>query len=183
MLLDLLTLFFLFFKIGLFTFGGGMAMLPLIQQDLVGRGWMTVTQSMDMVAISEMTPGPFAINSATFVGMQLYGIPGAIAATLGVVLPSVILCLLVARVLKKFQQNPVLRSALFGVRPAVLALIASSLISIASTSLFPSGFPVPFDWPILLIALFVFILLQTEKVSPFILIIAAGGVGAVFLHT
>ena len=183
MLLNLLSLFLLFFKIGLFTFGGGMAMLPLIQQELVGRGLMTAAQSVDMVAISEMTPGPFAINSATIVGMQLYGIPGALAATLGVVLPSVLLCLLVARVLKKFQQNPILRSALAGVRPAVLALIAFSLISIASSALFPSGFPLPFDWPVLLIALLVFIPLQSGKVSPFFLILAAGVAGAVFLHT
>ncbi|MGI6498856.1 MAG: chromate transporter [Oscillospiraceae bacterium] len=182
MLLDLLALFGVFFKIGLFTVGGGMAMLPLVQQELIARGWMTVAQSVDMVAISQMTPGPFAINAATFVGMQRYGIPGATAATLGVALPSVVLCLLVARVLKKFQQNPLLRSALSGIHPAVLALIISSLISIASDSLFPSGFPAPFDWPVLLIALVVFVLLQTKKVGPFVLILAAGIGGAVFLH-
>ena len=182
MLLDLLTLFLLFFKIGLFTFGGGMAMLPLIQQELVQRGLMTASQAVDMVAISEMTPGPFSVNSATFVGMQLYGIPGAIAATLGVVLPSVILCLLVARILKRFQQNLILRSALSGIRPAVLALITFSLIGIASGALFPIGFPSPFYWPVLLIALVVFVLLQTGKISPFFLIVAAGGVGALFLR-
>ena len=182
MLLDLLFLFLMFFKIGLFTFGGGMAMLPLIQQDLVGQGLMTAAQSVDMIAISEMTPGPFAINSATFVGMQLYGVPGAIAATLGVVLPSVILCLLAARMLKKFQSNPVLRSVLSGIRPAVLALILFSLISIGKSALFPAGFPQSFDWPVLLIALLVFVPLQTGKINPFFLIVAAGAAGAIFLH-
>lgn len=181
-MLDLLILFGLFFKIGLFTFGGGMAMLPLVQQELVSRSLMTIDQATDMVAISQMTPGPFAINAATFVGMQLYGIPGATAATLGVVLPSVILCLLVARVMKAFQNNPILRSALSGIRPAVLALIVCSLLSIGSTALFPSGSLIPFQWPVLPIALVVFVLLQTGRVSPFLLIAAAGVSGAVFLR-
>ena len=181
--LNLITLFFLFFKIGLFTFGGGMAMLPLIQQELVGRSLMTTAQAADMVAISEMTPGPFSINSATFVGMQLYGVPGAVAATLGVVLPSVILCLLIARMLKAFQKNVFLRSALSGIRPAVLALITCSLISIGATALFPAGLSLSFEWPVLLIAFVVFFLLQWGKVSPFLLIAAAGAAGVVFLRT
>lgn len=183
MILELLSLFFIFFKIGLFTFGGGMAMLPLIQQELVTRGLMTAAQSVDMVAISEMTPGPFAINSATFVGMQLYGVPGAVMATLGVILPSVILCLIVARIFQRFRNSLIMRSVLSGIRPVVLALIATSLISVASNALFPNGFTGYFDWPVLLLAVFVFVLLQTGKIHPIFLIAVSGVVGAFCLRT
>ena len=102
-----LKLFLTFFKIGLFTFGGGYAMLPLIQAEVLENGWMTNTEIMNFVAISESTPGPFAINMATFVGTETGGIFGAFCSTLGVVMPSFIVILLVATFYEKFKKNKV----------------------------------------------------------------------------
>ena len=98
-------LFFTFFKIGLFTFGGGYAMIPMIQDEIVTRGWMSMTQLVDFIAISESTPGPFAVNIATFVGESVSGFSGAFAATFGVILPSFIVILLVAKYFMTFKDN------------------------------------------------------------------------------
>ena len=98
----LLELFLTFFKIGMFTIGGGYAMLPLIQADVIAHGWMPEEQIVNFIAVSESTPGPFAINISTYVGSQVGGILGAVCATLGVVLPSFIIILIVARIFEKF---------------------------------------------------------------------------------
>ena len=132
----LIELFFTFFKIGMFTIGGGYAMIPLIQQEIVDHGWMTFKETVDMIAVSEMTPGPFAINSATFVGVKTGGIIGAAVATLGVVLPSFIIVVLVAKYSTRFRNEPMVQSALYGLRPAVIGLIAASAFSIATASFF-----------------------------------------------
>jgi chromate transporter len=181
-MLELLTLFFIFAKIGLFTVGGGMAMLPLVQQELITRGLMTETQAVDMVAISQMTPGPFAVNCATFSGMQLYGIPGAVFATLGVALPSFFICLLVSRWFFKYMHNPVIASVLSGIKPVVLALILSGLVSVGKTALFPGGSLASFDWPVLVIAVVVSVLMIWKKANPVLLVLLSGVVGIVFLR-
>ena len=155
---ELLTLFWLFCKIGLFTIGGGMAMLPLVQQELVRRGLMTMSETIDMVAISQMTPGPFAANCATFAGMRLYGVPGAIAATAGVALPSIVICLIVSRFFFKFKGSPLVKSVLSGIKPVVAALVLSGLVSVASSALFPGGFALS------LAALIVYIALQLTSI-------------------
>ncbi len=121
-------LFYTFFLIGLFTFGGGYAMIPMIQDQIVGRGWMSDGELSDFIAISESTPGPFAINISTFVGSQTGGIFGAICATLGVVLPSFIIIILVAIVISKFLKNKFVQGGLNGVKPVIVALIASTAI-------------------------------------------------------
>ena len=121
-------LFYVFFLIGLFTFGGGYAMIPMIQSEVVGRGWISSNALTDFIAISEATPGPFAINIATFVGSHTAGILGSICATLGVVLPSFIVILLVAFVMTKIIKNRFVQGALRGVRPVILALILSTAI-------------------------------------------------------
>ena len=121
-------LFYTFFLIGLFTFGGGYAMIPMINEQVTAHGWMDVSELQNFIAISEMTPGPFAINIATFVGSQTEGVFGAICATLGVILPSLIIIIVVAIVLNKFLSNKFVKGALFGVRPIVLALILSTAI-------------------------------------------------------
>ena len=124
-----LELFWTFFKIGLFTFGGGYAMIPLIQQEVLGNGWMDSEMLYNFIGISEATPGPIAVNMATFVGSTVgegFGgsaILGAICATIGVVLPSFIIILIVAAILKNFMQNKVFAKILSGIKPVVVGLI------------------------------------------------------------
>ncbi len=121
-------LFYTFFLIGLFTFGGGYAMIPMIQDQVVGKGWMNDGQLTDFIAISETTPGPFAINISTFVGSQVGGPLGSVCSTIGVILPSFIIIVLVAIVLSKFLKNRFVQGALNGVKPVIVALIASTAI-------------------------------------------------------
>lgn len=132
-------LFLTFFQIGLFTFGGGYAMVPLIRSEVTARGWMSVEEMIDFIAVSESTPGPFAVNIATYVGRVTGGIPGSVCATLGVVLPSVIVILLVARVFDAFRKSIWVESAMQGLRPAVIGLIAAALVSLGGSVFFPAG--------------------------------------------
>ena len=123
-----LQLFWTFFKIGAFTFGGGYAMLPLIQHETVEKkGWISDDDILEIVAIAESTPGPFAINSATFVGYRTAGAFGSFCATLGVVLPSFIIISIIARLLNEFQDIKAVKYAFWGIRAGVLALIVKAL--------------------------------------------------------
>ena len=131
----LLKLYITFFKIGLFTFGGGYAMLPLIQQEMIQHGWLTVEQFMDIVAVSQMTPGAIAINNATFIGFKLVGIPGVLATTLGVISPSLIIVLIIASVFDKFADNKYVQRAWAGIRPAVVGLILAAVISLGKKAI------------------------------------------------
>jgi len=128
-----LELFITFFKIGLFTIGGGYAMIPLIQQEVVAHGWLTLLELTDFIAVSESTPGPFAVNIATFVGMEMGGLLGALVTTTAVVLPSFIIILFIAKVFTNFQQNKWVQGALYGMRPVVVGLIASAVVLLMST--------------------------------------------------
>jgi len=123
-----LELFYTFFCIGLFTFGGGYAMIPMIQEQVVGKGWISETALTDFIAISEMTPGPFAINIATFVGNNVGGVGGAALATVGVILPSLIIILVIAVIMNKIIKNKYVQGALNGVKPIVLSLILSTAL-------------------------------------------------------
>lgn len=123
-----LELFYTFFLIGLFTFGGGYAMIPMIQEQVVSKGWVTESALTDFIAISEVTPGPFALNISTFIGNTVGGIFGAICATIGVILPSLIIIIVVAMIMKKFIKNRFVQGALSGVKPIVLALILSTAL-------------------------------------------------------
>ena len=123
-------LFFTFMKIGAFTFGGGHAMIPLIQKETVEKkGWISDDDIFDVVAIAESTPGPVAINSATFVGYKTAGFFGALAATLGVILPSFIIIFIISGVLREFRENTVVKYAFFGIGAGVLALIFKALVN------------------------------------------------------
>jgi len=123
-----LSLFWTFFKIGAFTFGGGYAMIPLIRREIVEtRGWMKDEDILDIIAISESTPGPIAVNSATFVGRRVGGVAGAACATLGVVLPSFIIISLIALILEQFQALRAVRYAFYGIRAGVLALLVKAV--------------------------------------------------------
>lgn len=130
-----LELFITFFQIGLFTFGGGYAMISLVREQTLAHGWLTEAELLNMIAVSESTPGPIAVNMATFVGSTQAGILGSACATLGVVLPSFIIILLISAVIKNFLKVEAVQGALRGVRPCVVALILGTAITLAMSTL------------------------------------------------
>ncbi len=139
-------LFYTFFKIGLFTIGGGYAMLPLIQEEVINNGWLPKEEIVNFIAVSESTPGPFAVNISTYVGSVLggeFGILGSLfgsfCATLGVVLPSFIIILIVARFYEKFKTNKIVAGCMTGLKPAVVGLIGGAILSIFLTVFLPEG--------------------------------------------
>ena len=131
-----LRLFYEFFKTGLFAVGGGMATLPFLSDMADKTGWFTQSQLADMVAVSESTPGPIGVNMATYVGFSTAGIPGALIATLGLITPSVIVILIIARVLQIFRQNPYVDAAFYGLRPCSVGLIAAAGVLVVKLALF-----------------------------------------------
>ncbi|OQY34371.1 MAG: chromate transporter [Spirochaetaceae bacterium 4572_59] len=135
--MSLAALFFEFFKIGLFTIGGGLATLPLLQDAAMTHGWFTLEQFFQMVAVSQSTPGPIGINMATYVGFETVGLIGGIVATAGLVCPSVIIILLVAKFFFHFNEKPLVRSAFLGLRPAVTGLIATAAFNVLLVAVFP----------------------------------------------
>ena len=137
----LLNLLWSFFKIGLFSFGGGYAMIPLIQQEIEANNWINPQEFADIVAISEMTPGPLAVNAATYVGVKTAGFWGAFFATLGVSLPSFTLVILVAHFFIKFKENKSIEAILKGIRPATIGLIGSAVIFFSEMSIFTGEIP------------------------------------------
>lgn len=189
-----LELFWTFFKIGLFTFGGGYAMLPLIQEQVVTHGWLTEEAIVNFIAVSESTPGPFAINIATYVGSQvgggeyggnlLFTILGSAAATLGVVLPSFIVILLVAKFYQQFKSSHTVKGLMTGLKPAAIGLIASAVVSMALTVFIPNGFSAAlFKDPTLYISAAIFavctvlVFLKKKKVPPVLIICIAAVLG------
>ncbi|MBR1747212.1 MAG: chromate transporter [Clostridia bacterium] len=131
-----LTLFWTFFKIGLFTIGGGYAMIPLINAEVISHGWLTEAQLIDFIAISESTPGAFAINIATFVGTTAGGFFGAICTTLGVIAPSLLIIFLIATFFRRLTDKTVVKDAFFGLRPAVVGLIGYAFLSLTAQVIF-----------------------------------------------
>lgn len=133
----LLQLFLVYLEIGAFSFGGGYAAMPLIQSLCVEqRGWLTMSEFADLTTIAEMTPGPIAVNSATFVGQKMAGLPGAVICTIGCILPSLVIVLLLAWLYRKFEQLDIVKKVLSGMRPAVVAMIAGAGITILLLALF-----------------------------------------------
>ena len=128
-----LNLFINFFKIGLFTFGGGYAMIPMIQELVLSNKWMDTKQMVDFIAISETTPGPLAINMSTYVGYEVAGIPGAICSTFAVALPSFIVIILVARAYKKFKDNKVVVAVMNGIKPAAVLSVAGNVFTVGNS--------------------------------------------------
>lgn len=178
-----LELFWTFFKIGAFTIGGGYAMLPLIQEQIIEHGWLEPQLIVDFIAVSESTPGPFAINIATYVGSQVstIGVLGAFFATLGVVLPSFIIILLVAKWYTKFKESSIVKGCMSGLKPAVVGLIGAALLSIAATVFIPIGFStLIFADPFLYVSLAIFAVatvLSFKKVHPIMIILLSAAVG------
>lgn len=176
-----LKLFLTFLKIGAFTFGGGYAMLPFIQQEVSKNAWLSEQEMIDFVAISESTPGPFAVNIATYIGTKTAGILGAACATLGVVLPSFIIILIVASLLKKFNESKYVKGAMCGLKPAVPGLIATALLSVAIAVFFPSGITASvFTTPAFYCSLVIFIIaavMAFKKIHPILIVSLAAVLG------
>ena len=165
-------LFITFFKIGAFTFGGGYAMIPLIQRETVEtRKWITDEDVLEIIAIAESTPGPITVNAATFVGSRMAGVPGAACATLGVILPCFVCILIIARLLDAFQHLRVLRYAFFGIRAGVLALILRAFLNMFRKC--PKG-TVPYG-----IAAGAFLLSALFKVNVLLVILCCAAAGLV----
>ena len=166
-------LFFSFLKIGAFSFGGGYAMLPFIQREIVTtNNWISMPEFMDVIGISQMTPGPIAINSATFVGYKIQGVCGSLAATLGVITTSFILVSIISKVLAKFKNSVVVKSALLGMRPVLIALILSAFLELAKESYL--------DFKSIVITMIIGGLLLTKKVHPILVIVIAAILGVIF---
>ena len=181
-----LQLFYEFFKTGLFAVGGGLATLPFLEDISQRTGWFTSAQLADMLAISESTPGPIGVNMATYVGFETAGILGALCATAGLVMPSVIIIVLVSKVLEKFRTNTYVEAAFYGLRPASVAMVASAGIGVAMTTLLnltASGFAV-LRWRELVLAAVIVVLTnfvpKVKKFHPIVFIALAAAVGIIF---
>lgn len=193
-----LTMFWEYFKIGLFTIGGGYAMLPVVQQVIAKYGWMTETELINFIGVAESTPGPFAINLATFVGITVGsktslgifgGFLGAVVTTFAVVLPSLVIIIVVTKLFDKFKTNKYVQGALCGIRPVVVGLILSAVISLGCAVVLPNleltaitkeGFS-QFNWiSLIIIVAFFFISkikIKGKKIHPIFLILLSAAVG------
>ena len=184
---ELIELLLLFAKCGVCTFGGGYAMIPLIQKEAVeNKKWVSDEDILDIVAIAESTPGPIAINSATFVGIQVAGLPGAVISTLGCVFPSCVIVMTLAFIYYRFRGLNLIQGVLAGLRPAVVAMIASAGISLLIMALYGQRtIPVDLvsiDFAALVIFLLGFVILRKWKPSA-ICIMAGSGIAGVLLYS
>ena len=182
-------LFLSFFQIGLLSFGGGMAAIPLIQAQVVTKhSWLSLTEFTDLVTISEMTPGPIAVNSSTFVGTRIAGIPGALVATAGCILPSCIIVSLLAWLYFRYRNLSYIQGCLKGLRPAIVALIASAGLSILILALWGDGGvvlnPSAINWIGGILFLAAFFVLRRWKPDPILVMLGCGVIGgALYLLT
>lgn len=178
-----LELFWTFLTIGAFTFGGGYAMLPLIQEEVAARWGDVISQEsmINFVAVSESTPGPFAINMATYIGSELGGVFGSFCATLGVVLPSFVIILIVAKCYDKFRNSRIVKGCMTGLKPAVVGLIGNAVLGVLMTVFFPVGFSLSVFSSIsfyIYAAIFALMLvLAFKKVHPIIIICLSAAIG------
>ena len=189
-----LQLFYEFFRTGLFAIGGGLATLPFLYNLSDKTGWFTHTDLTNMIAVSESTPGPIGVNTATYVGFTVKGLPGAIVATLGLVAPSIIIILIIACFLKAFRNSRLVDSAFYGLRPASTGLIAAAGIPVLVTSiltvdslyaLLSGGITVSMiKWPAVALAVVIYVLTnhvkKTKGLHPILFIAFAAVVGVVF---
>lgn len=186
-----LRLFWEFFKTGLFAVGGGMATLPFLYSMSDTTGWFSHGQLADMIAVSESTPGPIGVNMATYVGFTTAGIPGAVIATLGLVAPSIIIILIIAKVLAAFRQNKYVDAAFYGLRPCSVGLIAAAGLLVVKIALFDfdlfkqTGVLLDlFNWKAILLAAVLIVLTRyvkpLKKLHPVFFILGSAAIGALF---
>ncbi len=180
----IVDLFLVFLQVGALSIGGGYAAMPLIKTLTVdGHAWLTAVEFADLVTIAEMTPGPIALNAATFVGMRMAGLPGAIAATLGCVIPSILIVSILSWLYARFKSGKVMQSILGTLRPVVVALIASAAVTLIQVACTSSGGGVSLPGCLLMIAAFIALRVKVKgkHISP-ILVMALCGVGGILLH-
>lgn len=180
-----LSLFLAFFRVGLFSFGGGLAALPLIQQEIVEiNNWISLNEFTDLISIAQMTPGPIAINSATFVGLKLGGVLGATAATVGCVLPGILMVYILLFIYNRYKEFDLMQSILKSLRPAVVALIASAGINIMRLVVFKDTRYAwsNLNWIGIIIFVLSFVALRKFKLNPVIVMLISGIIGgAIYL--
>ena len=173
-----LQLFLSFLQIGLFSFGGGYAAMPLIQEQIVDtHGWLSMSEFTDLITISQMTPGPIAINSATFVGIKIAGLAGAAVATAGCIFPSCVIVTLLAKIYLKYRNVKTFQSVLDSLRPAVVAMIAAAGVSILTSAFWKNADKIILaetDWSMALIFLICLVLLIKVKWNPILVMLLAG---------
>lgn len=180
-----LELFLTFFMIGAVTVGGGYAMLPLMQEQVALRWGDVIPQETitNFIAVSESTPGPFAVNMATYVGSEMGGILGSACATLGVILPSFIIILIVAKFYEKYRNSSIVKGIMTGLKPAVVGLIGGAILSVAAGVFFPAGVSLaPLQTPAFYLSAGIFLVmlvLALKKVHPIILILCSAVAGIV----
>jgi chromate transporter len=168
----LAKLFYVFAKIGIFNFGGGYAILPLIEKEIIrNNGWMYPRDFVDIVALSQMTPGPISINSATFVGYRVAGFWGAVAGTIGIMIPAYFLVIFAARSISKYRDSRAMNSAFCGLRPAVIGLIGAAIISVSREAFV--------DIKSVIVAAVVAVMVFKTKLSPIAILVIAGILGGI----
>ncbi len=188
-----LLLFLEFFKMGALTFGGGYAMIPFIEETVLEHGWLSVTELVDFIAVSESTPGAFAVNISTYVGSEVGGILGSICATVGLVLPPFIIILIIAKCYERFKESLIVRGVMLGLKSTVVGLIGATVLNVGYDVLFPNGFTFEgffgtellsanFWFIIILFALMLFLLLY-KKLNPILIIVLSAGAGIVAGYT
>lgn len=183
-----LKLFLTFLKIGAVSFGGGYGMIPLMREEVLGNGWLTEDTFINFIAVSESTPGPIAVNMATFIGSSQGGILGAFLATLGVVLPAFLIILLVSAVFKKLLKFAGVQATLGGIRPAVVGLIMATAVTMFISTIFnitTIGDKFVFDYKgliifaIIAVLYFVLLKVKNKKLSPILIILISAGLGLI----
>lgn len=179
-----LTLAFEFFKIGLFSVGGGMATLPFLMDLTAKYDWYTASELANMVAISESTPGPVGINMATYAGYHAAGVPGALVATLALTAPALIIIIIIAKFLENFSENPTVKAVFYGIRPTVAALIGYAVWELLKIALISTeNGTMHIDYTNAFVLITAFLLMQIKqlgKLHPLVWIVAGAAVGIIF---
>ena len=183
-----LLLFLEFFKMGALTFGGGYAMIPFIEETVLRHGWMTTSELVDFIAVSESTPGAFAVNISTYIGSEVGGIIGALLATLGLVLPPFLIIILIAKVYEKIRENRLVQGAMMGLKATVVGLIAATVLSVGQEIFFSEGINLAvfrsanFYVSLIIFAVALFLLLY-KKLNPILIIAGSAVVGIILGYT
>lgn len=183
-----LLLFLEFFKMGALTFGGGYAMIPFIEETVLAHGWMTTEELVDFIAVSESTPGAFAVNISTYIGSEVGGLLGAVLATLGLVLPPFIIIILIAKVYEKIRENRLVQGAMLGLKATVVGLIAATVLSVGKEVFFSKGINLAvFQSANIYVSLGIFavalFLLLYKKLNPILIIVGSAVIGIIFGYT